>query len=119
MKNPMNDADYTSNDEQIADLKELVTSLQSELPAAILEINGGVVNCVTSSVPMRVVILDADTEGGDEDSSMRSMARRYMCMIAYCSTRLILGSVLLTKSSLTTRSRKLMLNSMLHRQACN
>lgn len=38
-----------------------------ELPAAVVEVNGGVVNRVRSSVPMRVVILDEDTEGGDAE----------------------------------------------------
>lgn len=39
----------------------------TELPAVIVEIQGGIINCVRSSVPMRVVILDADTEGGDKE----------------------------------------------------
>ncbi len=38
------------------------------VPTAVIEINGGLVNCIRSSVPMQVVLLDEDTEGGDEDS---------------------------------------------------
>lgn len=34
-------------------------------PAVVIEVNGGVVNLVRSSVPMRVVILDQDVEGAD------------------------------------------------------
>lgn len=37
------------------------------LPTVVLEIQGGIINCVRSSVAMRVVILDADTEGGDKE----------------------------------------------------
>lgn len=33
----------------------------------VLEINGGVINCVRSDAPVRVVLLDEDTEGGDQD----------------------------------------------------
>lgn len=39
-----------------------------ELPAAVVEVQGGLINRVVSSVPMRVVILDTDTEGADEAS---------------------------------------------------
>lgn len=57
-----------------ADLTELLIAgsgavkKDSALPAVVLEIQGGLINCVRSSVPMRVVILDADTEGGNDES---------------------------------------------------
>lgn len=37
------------------------------LPAVVIEIEGGMVNCVRTSVPARVVVLDEDTEGADAD----------------------------------------------------
>lgn len=33
----------------------------------VLHVNGGVVNRVQSNVPVRVIILDEDTDGADED----------------------------------------------------
>lgn len=37
----------------------------SQLPSVVIEMNGSVINLVRSSVPMRVAILDEETEGGD------------------------------------------------------
>ena len=38
------------------------------LPTVVLEINGGVINLARSSVPLRLVVLDQDVEGGDESN---------------------------------------------------
>ncbi|MDE3022619.1 MAG: hypothetical protein KGI54_12295 [Pseudomonadota bacterium] len=46
---------------------EIDLAQQSELPVVVIEMNGGIINCVRSSVPMRVIFLDSDTEGGDGD----------------------------------------------------
>lgn len=47
---------------------EGVAAEPTPLPAVVIEVEGGVVQCVRSSVPMRAIVLDADTEGGDPDS---------------------------------------------------
>jgi len=39
MKNPMNDDDYLSNDEQIQDLKDLVNRLASAMAAAVADLS--------------------------------------------------------------------------------
>lgn len=39
-----------------------------EVPTAVLQINGGVINTVSATAPVRVIILDEDTEGGDEEN---------------------------------------------------
>lgn len=42
--------------------------MDERLPTAVLEVDGGVINSVRSTIPMRVVVLDADTEGGDDEN---------------------------------------------------
>ncbi len=39
----------------------------AEAPTAIVEMDGGLIQQIISSGPMRVVVLDADIEGADED----------------------------------------------------
>lgn len=53
--------------EEIDDLCESINVADPEVPAVVVEVEGGLVQCVRSSAPVRVVILDADTEGGDAD----------------------------------------------------
>lgn len=36
-------------------------------PIVVLHINGGVVNQVQSTIPLRVIVLDEDIEGADDD----------------------------------------------------
>ena len=40
------------------------------VPTLVLDINGGVINQIQSSEPVRVIVLDQDTEGGDPDNLM-------------------------------------------------
>lgn len=54
--------------DEIDALCEDLNVAEPEIPAVVVEINGGMVQCVRSSAPVRVVILDADTEGGDTDN---------------------------------------------------
>lgn len=37
------------------------------LPAVVLRMNGGAIHLVSSSFPLRVILLDGDTEGGDAE----------------------------------------------------
>ena len=39
----------------------------AEAPTAIVEMDGGLIQQIIASGPMRVVVLDADIEGADED----------------------------------------------------
>ncbi len=39
----------------------------AEAPTAIVEMEGGLIHQIIASGPMRVVVLDADIEGADED----------------------------------------------------
>lgn len=39
----------------------------ASLPTVVLEVNGGIINCIRSDAPVHIVVLDQDTEGGDED----------------------------------------------------
>lgn len=41
---------------------------EPEIPTVVLYIEGGAIHCVNSSVKARVIVLDRDTEGADEDS---------------------------------------------------
>lgn len=53
---------------EIDELCETINTTEAEaLPVAVVEVKGGMVECIRASVPMRVVVLDADTEGGDSD----------------------------------------------------
>ena len=36
----------------------------------VIQMNGGVINCVNADAPVRVIILDEDTEGGEEERIM-------------------------------------------------
>lgn len=54
--------------DEIDELCEAINMDEPSAPAVVIEINGGMVNCVRASVPMRVVVLDEDTEGGDAAS---------------------------------------------------
>ena len=47
--------------------KDLPYKKQSSMPTIVIEMNGGSIKYVRSSMPVRVVMLDEDTEGGDED----------------------------------------------------
>jgi len=38
------------------------------VPSIVVELSGGMINCVRSDTSARVALLDADTEGGDEDN---------------------------------------------------
>lgn len=44
--------------------------MDERLPTAVLKIEGSVINCVRSNMQMRVVVLDSNTDGGDEDNFM-------------------------------------------------
>lgn len=55
------------DDEGIDTLVERLNFAGDLLPAVVVELNGGVVNCVRTSVPVRVVLLDYDTEGGEAE----------------------------------------------------
>ncbi len=46
------------------------TDKNQKVPTIVIQINGGVVNCVNADVPVRVIILDQDTEGADDDCIM-------------------------------------------------
>ena len=37
-------------------------------PTVVIEIEGGLINLVYADKPVRVIILDADTEGGDDEN---------------------------------------------------
>ena len=39
-----------------------------ELPTVIVQVQGGIVNCLRSDGPVHIIILDSDVEGGDEDN---------------------------------------------------
>lgn len=56
------------------------------LPTAVLEVEGSVINCIRSNMQMRVVILDSDTEGGDEDNVMEVNGEE-----AYLTDRILTG----------------------------
>lgn len=40
------------------------------IPTIVIQINGGLITCVNADMPVRVIILDEDTEGGDTDRIM-------------------------------------------------
>lgn len=40
------------------------------LPIVVMEINGGVLNCARVTQPVRLIVLDEDTEGGDDENIM-------------------------------------------------
>lgn len=40
---------------------------EASLPVIVIQINGGLVNAVLATQPVRVVILDEDTEGGEDE----------------------------------------------------
>ena len=42
----------------------------TKIPTAVIQINGGAVNCANADTPVRVIVLDGDTEGGDGDRIM-------------------------------------------------
>lgn len=62
------DEDISMDDKGIDALCERINFGGNKQPTAVIEVNGGVINCVRVSEPMRVVILDEDTEGGDPDN---------------------------------------------------
>lgn len=41
------------------------------LPTAVVEVNGGAIYCTRSNMPMRILILDEDLEGTDEERHSR------------------------------------------------
>ncbi len=43
---------------------------QKKLPTIVVQVTGGIVSCVNSSIPVRLLVLDADTDGGDRDRIM-------------------------------------------------
>lgn len=52
------------------DIDNLVVELNTGaiLPVAVVEIEGGLMGCVRTSVPMQIVVLDSDTGGCDSDA---------------------------------------------------
>jgi len=40
------------------------------LPSAVIQMNGSVIHCARATVPMRIVLLDEDIEGGDRERVM-------------------------------------------------
>lgn len=48
----------------------VAATTQDSMPTVVLEINGGVINCARSTQPVRLIVLDEDTEGGDEENIM-------------------------------------------------
>jgi hypothetical protein len=65
--------------EEIDELCEAINLDEPIAPAVVLEINGGVVNCVRASAPMRVVVLDEDTEGGDAEFVLEVNGEEVYC----------------------------------------
>jgi len=53
------------NKDVIDGLMEKIKAADNSLPTAVIDVEGGVINNVNGSCPMRIIILDADTEGGD------------------------------------------------------
>lgn len=43
---------------------------QKKLPTIVVQVTGGIVRCINSSIPVRVLILDTDTDGADSDRIM-------------------------------------------------
>lgn len=43
------------------------TSSEPNIPVVVLQVKGGLINCINATSRVRVVILDGDTEGGDPD----------------------------------------------------
>lgn len=43
-----------------------LSTTEQPAPVVVVEMDGGLINVVRSSVPVRVILLDADTEGGDK-----------------------------------------------------
>lgn len=44
------------------------SEIKEVVPTVVVETNGGVINHVQSTIPIRVVFLDEDTEGGDPEN---------------------------------------------------
>ena len=56
------------NERQKAIRAAVIQSLESTvMPVVVIDMEGGAIHNVTTSVPMRVIFLDQDTEGADED----------------------------------------------------
>ncbi len=51
----------------LADLRAALREPLPALPLIVVELDGGTINCVTANCAARVIFLDTDTEGGDED----------------------------------------------------
>lgn len=56
---PVPVADYAEGD--------AFTSSPVGIPTVVMEVDGGAIHCVRSTGPVRVIVLDDDTEGGDSD----------------------------------------------------
>lgn len=60
------------------EIDQLCEDLNSAgLPRVVVELDNGRVECVRSDTPVEVVILDEDTEGGDEDRILDIIGTEY------------------------------------------
>lgn len=60
-------SEISSGNDMLREIDRASKSIaREEVPIVVVEISGGAISVARSSAPMRVVILDADTEGGDE-----------------------------------------------------
>ena len=55
---------------EIDALCESLNTAAGVLPSAVIQMNGGVMHCAHATVPMRIVLLDEDIEGGDRERVM-------------------------------------------------
>lgn len=53
------------------------------MPTAVLEVDGGAIHCVRASEPLRIILLDQDTEGCDEDADVREINGDEVCILDY------------------------------------
>lgn len=44
-----------------------MSNTDSFLPTIVVEVEGGLIRCIRSDAQVHVIVLDADTEGGDPD----------------------------------------------------
>lgn len=81
--------DSSNSDEGDVEAASMVLSLDIStpgawsMPTAVLEVDGGAIHCVRASEPMRIILLDQDTEGCDEDADVREINGDEVCILDY------------------------------------
>ena len=55
---------------EIGDLCESLNTCADAFPVAVVQMNGGAIYCARAIVPMRIILLDEDVEGGDRERIM-------------------------------------------------